>query len=761
MKKTKQLMDGGTKMKKIKLLTSVLFFTIILSSCTNLLIGRVNIDSDTKNKTLQDLFKAEINVAKLDTPENLTVSKGLYTKTVKLTWDKVPYATSYTIERAIVKSDSQGNFREPLEEEYEEIANNISSLYYTDDVTRGFDSIVKIDFTNRYYYRVCAENLEKDYESSNFSTPDYGFILEPPVNVIAERGKHSDRIRITWESSGLNYSYQIYKSDSSDSSKFNPLSKIIGCNYFDDTISSSNRGKEFYYYVTAISNEDNSVESIASSIAMGYTTTEGAPVAPENVTVVNGTGKSKNSITIKWDKVSTDDESKLFYNIYRNSDRNSQLIRIKKELESSVTTYTDIYADDNKILMNERYYYYIQSVYIDGETVKKSAFSETGPNEKNEASGYILSAPENCIAEDDSEDNSKIILKWTPPIGIEDNDYSYNIYTSNTSVSQDNNTFNSTFELSIIGCRPEIVNNIISLKTERYKYYKITSVNEDGIESDDGEVFAPSPLAPKNVFASKNAGAFNSANKKGVYNVKVTWEIQDGENPSGFNIYRSTSPDKDFKKINSESISGNTREYYDNSDQMQAGVYYYYRVVPLNFANYGINGNNPLSDTLNNCRGYGSLTSDQWFIEYNRTIMNSQKKLTLMHKKKDTDKLGDDGCEGDLSGNLTYSAKVAGLGAEIKMHYTNYADFYISGDKKEGYYFFINGDTNTSASMDSSGTMSGTVNCKGMYPGIAVYNNIKIINGAAGGGYYIVTTYDNSENMITESMVDWTIGNKR
>jgi hypothetical protein len=132
-----------------------------------------------------------------------------------------------------------------------------------------------------------------------------------------------------------------------------------------------------------------------------------------------------------------------------------------------------------------------------------------------------------------------------------------------------------------------------------------------------------------------------------------------------------------------------------------------------------------------------------------------------MHKSNDTDKLGQETTNGDISGTLSYNAKIAGLGARILMHYTNYADFY-AGDKKEfGVYFLIDGDTNTSANMSANGNMDGTVTAdsSGMYPGYAKYDKLEIKGGGAGGGYYIVCTKDKSGNTILgEGNVDWGVG---
>ena len=140
--------------------------------------------------------------------------------------------------------------------------------------------------------------------------------------------------------------------------------------------------------------------------------------------------------------------------------------------------------------------------------------------------------------------------------------------------------------------------------------------------------------------------------------------------------------------------------------------------------------------------------------EYNKTVIASQKYLTLMHKPADLDKLGSETIRGKLSGTLSYNAKTSGFGAEIIMKYTNYAEYYAAGDPDKGYYFFLNGNSNTNANMDASGTMNGTVTCTGMYPGSVGYDELKIKGGGAAGGNYIITR----EGFPGSVKVDWKVG---
>ena len=59
-------------------------------------------DTTTPKINLGELFYKEKEITSLTIPNQLIVSKGVYSGTIKLHWDEVPYATSYRIERAVV-----------------------------------------------------------------------------------------------------------------------------------------------------------------------------------------------------------------------------------------------------------------------------------------------------------------------------------------------------------------------------------------------------------------------------------------------------------------------------------------------------------------------------------------------------------------------------------------------------------------------------------------------------------------------------------
>ncbi len=766
-------------LNKIILLAACLGFT----SCADWFQGKIAMDSEANVTDLAELFNYSGDTVVLSAPEQVFASEEIYADKIIVSWKEVENASSYVIERAIVQPDEQGNYSVPEEEEFSVLNSFVYKTTYTDQILSS-PSYDDSEYSYKYYYRICAQNIGEGYVSSDFTdisndaTNACGSLFSPPQNVVAWKGKSTSEIQVTWTQSSSDSAnlekYEIYRGIEEDGSSMELIDTInASSSLYSDEISTAQQGTEFYYKIVAVNSY--SEKSAKSSIAMGYSLTEGAPVAPENVKVVDGYGTSKKSLKISWDSVSASENSAgetptVYYNIYRSSSADSVVSLIK-----SRTTDTS-YVDSAGLKTGLYYYYYVMTIasYESGE--QKSGFSDSGSDSTSPAMGFILSPPTTLsVQEDDSLADGKVYLKWKPAIGseIDGISYSYSIWIS-SSLTETFTRLTDVIEFSVDS------DGYIFYEIAKYNYYKIATLNSENLESELSSAAAPHPSAPTNVCATKNAQFSEdwSANTNGVYPVKITWDAPQNESPYAYTVYRSTSCSSGFKKV------ATTSETYlvDSNSSAKAGEMYYYKVISLNIQSQGSHSNDPSTDTEFNCRGYGAITADQWFREYNKTVMHSQSKLTLMHKSNDMDKLGSETVNGDISGSLTYKSSVAGLGAEIKMPYTNYSDFYASGDgtlylgningNGSDYnslsddeksrcveYFILNGSTDTSCNMSANGSMSNSVDCKGMYPGIVYYDNLKIVSGAAGDGYYLVTTYDNSGNTIlSNQQVSWEVG---
>lgn len=728
------------KNKTYTIVLSALFTITTLTSCAQMFQSKLPMGSDS-NTTLDDLLESKAEITQLETPKQVFVSQGQSSTQILISWDSVQEATSYTIERAIVKDPSITTV--PDEGEFEIIKKFVYDTKYTDEVLPAQEAHYQSEaYSNnyKYYYRIVAQNPRKAYDPSLPTEPVYGTLFNPVLKLNADLGKSTDSINIYWDEVPNAISYQIWRGVNSNGTGMEKIAttsptfdvasqKLI----YKNKIDSSEQGTEFYYKVIPVNIAG--IESINSPLAMGFSLMSGAPTSPKNVKIVNGRG-TKNSIEITWDAVTADGE--VNYTIYRTSSVDSSLT----QLVSGQTSNT--FIDSKSLKQNVYYYYQIQAFTLDEAGNKlKSPMSNSGADSATPTEGFILSAPNNIKVQ---RTNEGIFLSWKPALGneTEQASYMYNIYASANEKDgytiSDENIPNKTNEDGFIKIQVSTI----------AEFYKISTVYNE-VESALSQAVAPSPNPVESITVSQNANlqlGENAANPNGVHPVKIQWQApSDSTSLSGYNIFRSTKPDSGFRKITETPITDAT-EFIDYNETAKTRTYYYYRVLTVNSLEQG-------TEYSSTEKGYGALTPEQYMREYNKTAINSQTKLTLMHKSNDMDKLGSETAKGAISGTLSYNAKIDGLGARITMHYDNYADFYIE-DKNEasGVYFLITGDTNTSANMSANGSMDGVVICKGMYPGSVSYDNIQIKGGAAGGGTYGIKR-DGFDGQIE---VDWKIG---
>lgn len=747
-----------TKKLAFIILNSV-FLILNLSSCYTWWEDKIPLDINSTPGNLSDLLYRKPPITSLEAPVQVIASEGIYNDSIKLRWTEVEHATSYRIERAVIIPDSNGNYAVPEEGDFALLEKYVYKTTYNDIILTnpGTDNS---EYSNRYYYRICAENIRKGYESSDYtdiSNPDTaasGWLLAPPKNIDAWKGKSESEIKITWNIIPQAKYYQVYRSEK-ERTGFELIDKIRGNqNYFLDEVTEQEQGQEFYYKVCA--ELSNGAVSSFSGTALGYSLKKGAPVAPANVKVENGLAQVTEGIKITWDNTSVPVSAgqTATFTVFRNSNVDSVYTMVNTNLPSTTSSIVDTKGLKPGII----YYYYVQTVIEDNGVKSKSPFSETGPKDKDPAVAFLLSAPSDIdIA--DTDNTGTVILKWTPAVGSANPyniDYTYSIYFD----YDQNGSYTEAVKTEVLP--PINAEGLYEIEVSKYPFYKIVTVNGSA-ESLKSQPIAPYPEAPTKVTASKtsNLGGLDkwSYNTNEVYPVKITWEAPASGTPYGYYIYRSTNPSSSFRKLNEDPITDNSFVYYDENETARAGTIYYYKVISINTLGKGKNSNDPENDPGNNYWGYGAVTRDQWFREYNKSIMRSQSKLTLMHKANDMDKLGSETIKGDVSGSLSYKAAIAGLGAEITMHYQDYCDFYINGDAALGPYYVLTGNTDTTSNMSANGNMHEKVNCIGMYPGYAIYNNLQIKGGAAGGGYYLVETYDlENKVLMKEDKVDWKVG---
>ncbi len=774
---------------------------MVFVSCTNMFQDKVAMSQNGNPATIGGLFASGETIGKLDTPSEIRVSLYEFKDEIRVSWSPVKHASYYTLERAVVtEKNENGGWIVPDESEYEvlEHTQQLFRTSYTDKVIAGNEND-PLDCTNEkygyvYFYRVRAENPLYGYEASDASDkfgelPTYGALLPPPSNTKASAGESENYIDITWQKSAGAIRYEIYRSENEDGANSSKVGTVTAnMSSYRDTAVSSFKGADLYYTVCSVGTIGE--KSVVSPVALGYTLLPGAPKGVEKVRVTKGHGDSANSIEIEWDSIVDTSGAEITYTIYRSSSESSTM----KKLRTETGTYT--YPDSNGLKQNVYYYYYIQTSKVekkdDVETILKGPMSKSGPEDADPAEGFILSAPSTVEVQKLRDKPDKCRIDFTPVIGDKnfakgakksyDNHYTYKVF------SNSNQSGDFSHEAGPASS-PEFKDGKYSMEVSSDNYYRM-EVEHNGQKSARTSVVAPAPYEARDVYVTRAefVGSYGDyipesltstiepgSNSNGIHPVKITWKAPEG-GAASYNIYRSEKRESGFKKITDTPIRGEsnkeTYEYIDKNDSAKVGSIYYYYIISLNSLGQGVNKSEIDMPTLENNIiktknsdgtpygrgwGWGALSAWQYMREERKTVESSQKKLTLMHKPNDLDKVGSESVNGDISGTLSYRAKVEGLGARITMPYVNYADSYINGDKSLGIYFLFNGDTNTSSNMSANGTMDGIVTCSGMYPGKVRYDKVQIKSGKAGGGTYGVIR-DGIDSDYIE--VDWKAGEK-
>ena len=749
-------------MRGIKMKNSVsvpayaaLLLTLLLASCADMFQPKIPFADNDSQASLDSLFRGSEGIEKLLPPDQFYIAANYSSSQIRLTWTDVRGAAYYMVERAVVQPTPGSNplsWEEPDEGDYEPLDRFVYSTSFTDEILRN-PALDSPEFLNKYFYRISAFNTARKYEESDPTPPQSAMLFRAPGNFRASGGVSVDFVELRWDHSEGADSYEVWRSDFSNGASAALLGTVLGNqNWYQNRVSAAEQGKDFFYMIRARNRYGNF--TLQTRPAYGYARIFGAPIAPANVRLEDGSGRghSRNEIKIEWDEVDAPD---VYYAVLRYSSADTSLTRLTERTENT-------FWSDNVGLRPGIYYYYRVQAIVDevgSGRALRSELSYPAPE------GFVISSPDTVIAE--KSDSGAVTVKWLPAMGNENERswYTYNVYSDTGTTGSFSNLIagNVSSHTDAQGFVSAPITNIPA----GHVFFRVSTINAAGghiIESDKSMVVSPAPAAAvitgasQHEFISVNA----AANSSGVYPVRITWQKPETDEPAFYHIQRSTRSGTGFSRINETALpanpansslpddvyylNGDTYTFIDRSEMARVGRKYYYRVLSLNQLEQG---NFPSGERL----GWGALTHEQYMREYNRTMNSALRKLTLMHRPGNTDKLGTETRNGTISGTIYYNAAISGLGARIIIQLTNYADFYIENDPASGVYFVLSGNSNTSANMSSNGTMDGTVTCTGMYPGRVFYDRIEIRGGAAGGG-----TYGIEPDGFPRLEVSWTVG---
>ncbi len=253
---------------------------------------------------------------KFSAPTITTVSDA----NLKITWDSVSKAESYTVMR-----------RKSGDDEYKEIK-TITDTSYTDS---------SLSASTQYYYWIKANcNVDgTEIVAKSTSAGQYTFAKAPTIKNVNDISK--SEIEITWNDVSGAESYRIERRKAGDS-EYKTLKSGLTTTSYNDT--GLETGQRYYYIVYA---KNSAGESAASTAVGGYTKFNAPTVTTVSTTQLN----------LSWDSVSKAES----YTVKRRT-YNGEYTDVKTVTETSYT--------DSGLQSGTQYYYWIQAnCNVDGTSI--------------------------------------------------------------------------------------------------------------------------------------------------------------------------------------------------------------------------------------------------------------------------------------------------------------------------------------------------------------------------------------------------------
>ncbi len=221
-------------------------------------------------------------------PASIWTSQGIYADKVQVTWGQVDNAIYYQLYRS-----------ESLEGEKTPVTD-------WQRLTRHEDT--EVNPYTVYYYWVKAARGFTGYGQTEFSLSNQGWLkCDPPAEITASDGTHSDQIHITWDPVAPNLFYRVYRSDSIYGDQ-TPLADWQPSVEYSDT--GTQPGQTHYYWISTAFMPDGAGAGDFSMPDTGWRYIE-VPDAPGNPAPADGATDVLVGTDFDW----TDCQRADFYNV--------------------------------------------------------------------------------------------------------------------------------------------------------------------------------------------------------------------------------------------------------------------------------------------------------------------------------------------------------------------------------------------------------------------------------------------------------------
>ncbi|RME87852.1 MAG: hypothetical protein D6767_11140, partial [Candidatus Hydrogenedentota bacterium] len=331
-------------------------------------------DSDS-----QDLISEVENEKKeLSPPKKVIASQGTFSDKIEVSWDPVPDAIAYELER------SEGNNKDFYRIAYSKETNYV-------------DTAVQAGLSYRYRVIAIAGDLKSDASKSPIAegyAEEEDLLVEPEqVTGLTAKAESSGKVLLEWTKQAAADYYQVIRYIPARN-RWKFLSRKIRQASFTDTHPIQN--SQNIYRVRAVAGGEKGEWSEAASVYLG-----GSQTPPSIVTGLEASmGDYKDKIVIHWDKVPGADSYVLFrYNFDT------------KKWDSPITVTSNIYEDnDPKIKSGKQFAYTVIAKNSAGVSPKYSEFAY-GYADPFASRGGKIPAPKNVKGGLDTKTN-EVWLKW-------------------------------------------------------------------------------------------------------------------------------------------------------------------------------------------------------------------------------------------------------------------------------------------------------------------------------------------------------------
>lgn len=750
-------------MRKYLFLIITILFAILLSSCNYSVLSSSVPDYNGNasfNPNAYEVFTGEA-------PKNVTATQGVYSDYVLVSFDAVKGAGDYNIWASRVLKSEYSEKTNPDELSWSRLVGTLDETDWGYSFRHQFSSDDYNDYV--YFYRVVAKS-DYSYSSVNLGTPSEaatGWTLSAPGNFTASQGTYTDRINFTWDSSENIKGYEIVYYDETQS-QWTTLASGISqtANGYSYMLPKSQYGKELQFAIRSISSAETSEQS---GVRTGYTFVEGAPPAPENLTVSNGHYADK--ILVSWTKDRNADQGYTYY--VKRSTASSSEVEIVSFLSEEIKEGASIQKNGREISLNDGVYTLTDTTTADGnplspdkaESYLYTVYATYTPKDSEETlvgiaskkEGCLLLPPTNITVTPDYEAMTTTITV-SPQIGDIEG-LRYRLF--GRSVTEEESYRSILGEWKVIdekAATGEDVVFTVDFKLYPYHEFYVVAVRgeESSIPSMDMNKAEPIPIDDISIEnVSVNVNRFNknlSANENGVYPVWLSLEepeafesvevvtVEDEKTheyePSSEIVLSDISPSEPFEKVRIKvrliGVFGQVTEYTEEID------------------------------------AYGALSSEKYIKlfeafclkpwEFRKSDMlpdEVKEKWTSGSGSPVANAVANESTSANLSvpsayssGEMTYnvSANIAAMQGDISFSYKNYSEF------SDGRMVIVSGSYTMGVGMSGSGSIKRNTdfNVSGMYPALIKISSayMSVSNKAFSGNYYIQQDNGNDYELI-------------